>query len=175
MQAAADRAFDRPARSSRAALLARRGRRRAAEGDPARLPVLASEVVAAKVDVLVAAGPPAVRAARAATGGIPIVALDLETNPVEAGLVTSFAHPGGNLTGVFFDFPDFGAKWLELLREAAPNLSRIAVFWDPSTGTMQLKAVEAVARSLGFRLQVVQVDEARNVEQAFRTAQEPQA
>jgi len=148
---------------------------RAAEGDPARLPVLASEVVAAKVDVLVAAGPPAVRAARAAAAAIPVVALDLETNPVEAGLVTSLAHPGGNLTGVFFDFPDFGAKWLELLREAAPNLSRIAVFWDPSTGTMQLKAVEAVASSMGFRLQVVEVSEARNVEQAFRTAQDLKA
>jgi ABC-type uncharacterized transport system substrate-binding protein len=94
---------------------------------------------------------------------------------VEAGLVSSLAHPGANLTGVFFDFPDFGAKWLELLREAAPNLSRIAVFWDPSTGTMQLKAVEAVATSMGFRLHVVEVNDARNVEQAFRTAQDLKA
>jgi ABC-type uncharacterized transport system substrate-binding protein len=148
---------------------------RAAEGDPARLPVLASEIVAAKVDVFVAAGPPAVRAARAAATTIPVVALDLETNPVEAGLVSSLSHPGGNLTGVFFDFPDFGAKWLELLREAAPNLSRLAVFWDPSTGPMQLKAVEAVASSMGFRLQVIEVSDARNVEQAFRTAQDLKA
>jgi putative tryptophan/tyrosine transport system substrate-binding protein len=148
---------------------------RAAEGEPARLPVLASEIVAAKVDVLVAAGPPAVRAARASANTIPVVALDLETNPVEAGLVSTLSHPGGNLTGVFFDFPDFGAKWLELLREAAPNLSRIAVFWDPSTGTMQLKAVEAVASSMGFRLHVVEVSDARNVEQAFRTAQDLKA
>jgi putative ABC transport system substrate-binding protein len=148
---------------------------RASEGDPARLPVLASEIVAAKVDVFVAAGPPAVRAARAASTTIPVVAIDLETNPVEAGLVSSLARPGGNLTGVFFDFPDFGAKWLELLREAAPNLSRIAVFWDHSTGTMQLKAVEAVASSMGFSLHVIEVNDARDLERAFRTAQDLKA
>jgi putative ABC transport system substrate-binding protein len=103
------------------------------------------------------------------------VAIDLETNPVEAGLVSSLSHPGGNLTGVFFDFPDFGAKWLELLREAAPNMSRIAVFWDPSTGPMQLKAVEAAAGSMGFTLHVIEVSDAGNVEQAFRTAQQLKA
>src|SRR5262245_24199321 len=84
---------------------------RVAEGDPTRLPALASDIVAQKVDVLFAAGPAAVRAAQAVTPKVPVVALDLETDPVESALVSSLSHPGGNLTGVFSDFPDFSTKW----------------------------------------------------------------
>jgi len=143
---------------------------RIADGNQARLPTLAAELVAGKVDVLFAAGPAAVRAARAASPSVPIVALDLETDPIEAGLIAGLSHPGGNLTGVFFDFPDFGAKWLQLLRDAAPKLSRLAVFWDPSTGPMQLKAVEAVAGSMDVHLSVIEVIDVGNIEEAFRTA-----
>lgn len=143
---------------------------RIADADQARLPALAAEIVAAKVDVLFAAGPAAVRAARAASPSVSIVALDLETDPIEAGLIAGLSHPGGNLTGVFFDFPDFGAKWLQLLRDAAPKLSRLAVFWDPSTGPVQLKAVEAVASSMGVNLNVIEVIDVRNIDAAFRTA-----
>lgn len=143
---------------------------RIADGDQARLPALAAEIVAAKVDVLFAAGPAAVRAARAASPSVSIVALDLETDPIEAGLIAGLSHPGGNLTGVFFDFPDFGAKWLQLLRDAAPKLSRLAVFWDPSTGPVQLKAVEAVASSMGVNLNVIEVIDVGNIDAAFRTA-----
>ncbi len=148
---------------------------RVAEGDPARLPALASEIGTSQVDLLFAAGPAAVRAARAAASPTPLVALDLESDPVADGLVSSLAHPGGNLTGIFFDFLDFGAKWLELLREEKPNLSRLAVFWDPGTGQMQSKAVETVAGSMGIRLQVIEVKNFGGVEQAFRTAQEGNA
>jgi len=143
---------------------------RLADGYQSRLPTLAAEIVAGKVDVLFAAGPAAVRAARAASPNLPIVALDLETDPVEAGLVLSLSRPGGNLTGVFFDFPDFGAKWLQLLLDAAPTLSRVAVFWDPSTGPMQLKAVEAVAGSMGVHLSVIEVIDIGSIDEAFRTA-----
>jgi putative ABC transport system substrate-binding protein len=143
---------------------------RVAEGDPARLPELASDIVAQNIDVLFATGPAAVRAAHAVTAKLPVVALDLETDPVSSGLVSSLAHPGGNLTGVFLDFPDFSTKWLELLREALPKRSRLAVFWDPSTGKLQLGAVERVANSMGFTLRVIEVKDAGNIEQAFRTA-----
>jgi putative tryptophan/tyrosine transport system substrate-binding protein len=143
---------------------------RVAEGDPARLPALASDIVAQKIDVLFAAGPAAVRAAHTAAAKLPVVALDLETDPVDSGLVSSLSHPGGNVTGVFFDFPDFGTKWLELLREVLPKLSRLAVLWDPSTGPVQLNAVERVAGSMGFSLRVIEVKDAGNIEEAFRTA-----
>jgi putative tryptophan/tyrosine transport system substrate-binding protein len=148
---------------------------RVAEGNPARLPTLATDIVAQKVDVLFAVGPAAVRAAHSVAQGPPVVALDLETDPVQSGLVSSLSHPGGNLTGVFFDFPDFSTKWLELLREVLPQLSRLAVLWDPSTGPVQLNAVEKVAGSMGLRLQVIEVREAGNIEEAVRTAQKESA
>jgi putative ABC transport system substrate-binding protein len=148
---------------------------RVAEGDPARLPALASDIVAQNVDVLFASGPAAVRAAHSVAQGPPVVALDLETDPVQSGLVSSLSHPGGNLTGVFFDFPEFGTKWLELLREVLPRLSRVAVLWDSSTGPVQLNAVEKVGGSMGLRLQVIEVKEVGDIEQAVRTARKDSA
>ena len=79
---------------------------RASEGDPARGTAIVSELLASKVDVLLAVTPALVRAAKAAGGGIPIVANDLESDPVESGYVASLAKPGGNITGVFLDFPE---------------------------------------------------------------------
>ena len=113
----------------------------ASEGDPAKLPALADDLVARKVDAILAISPLAVRAAKAATTVIPIVANDLESDPVAMGFVGSLSHPGGNITGVFSDFPDFGTKWLELLKEAIPQLTSVALLWDPATGPTQLDAV----------------------------------
>src|SRR5256885_3780450 len=118
------------------------------------LPALAMDLVTQRVDTILAAGPPAVQAARSATAAIPVIAIDLESDPVASGLVASLAHPGGNVTGVFLDFPDFSAKCLQLLTEAVPGLTLAAVLWDPTTGSLQLKAVEAAAASLGVDLQV---------------------
>jgi ABC-type uncharacterized transport system substrate-binding protein len=148
---------------------------RVAEGNPDRLPALLSDIVAQKVDILFAIGPAAVQAAHAVPPNVPVVALDLETDPVESGLVSSLSHPGGNLTGVFFDFPDFSTKWLELLRETLPKLSRLAVLWDPSTGRLQLNAVEKVAGLMGLRLQVIEVKDIGKVEQALITARKENA
>jgi len=97
-----------------------------------------------------------------------VVALDLETDPVESGLVGSLAHPGGNLTGVFFDFPEFSTKWMQLLREIAPKLSRLAVLWDPSTGPLQLRAAQGVADSMGYILRVIEVSAPGELEEVFR-------
>jgi len=148
---------------------------RVAEGDPARLPALASDIVAQKVVVIFAVGPPAVRAAHAVAPNLPVVALDLETDPVDSGLVSSLSHPGGSVTGVFFDFPDFGTKWLELLREVLPKVSRLGVFWDPSTGRVQLNAVERVAGSMGFSLRMIEVKDRGSLEQVFSTARKENA
>src|SRR5213076_648941 len=114
---------------------------RTAEGDPAQITPLVAEVMSATVDVFIANGPAVLNAARSATRTIPIVAIDLETDPVASGAAATLARPGGNITGVFLDFPDFSAKWMEMLVESNPKLSRAAVLWDPDTGPVQLASV----------------------------------
>jgi putative tryptophan/tyrosine transport system substrate-binding protein len=143
---------------------------RVAEGNPDRLPGMAQEIVAHKVDVFVAIGPATLRAARDATRALPIVALDLESDPVESGLVASLSRPGGNITGVFFDFPDFSTKWLELLREVAPKLTRLGIMWDPSTGPLQLRAVERPAGSMNFTIRIIEVKDLTHLGQTFASA-----
>src|SRR3954452_7756180 len=122
-----------------------------------RLTALAKEIADERVDVLFAAGPPAVRAASIAAPSQPLVGLDLETDPVAAGYVSSLARPGGRITGVFLDFPEFSTKWLELLRTVVPKLSQVAVLWDPSTGTLQKDALTRAAASAGVILHVIEV------------------
>jgi putative tryptophan/tyrosine transport system substrate-binding protein len=102
---------------------------RSTGGDPTRIIPLARELVERKVDVIVAISAPAVRAAQSATTTTPIVAFDLESDPIGSGLINSFSRPGGQVTGVFSDFPEFSKKWLELLKEAMPQLSKVAILW----------------------------------------------
>ena len=102
---------------------------RFAGGKPEAFPALAAELARRKVDVLVAIGPAALKAARAATTVIPILAVDLETDPVEGGYARSIAHPGGNVTGQFLDLPGLTGKWLELIKETAPTVRRVAILW----------------------------------------------
>ena len=110
-------------------------------GDPSRVAPMARELVDRNVDVLVPISLAGVQAVRLLTSTIPIVAFDLETDAVGSGLVKSLARPGGNITGVFFDFPEFSKKWLELMKEALPQLAKIGVLWDPATGFTQLRAI----------------------------------
>ena len=143
---------------------------RTAEWRPDQYEPLTKELVKLNVKVLFAAGPLVVRYAQAATTTIPIVALDLESDPVKSGLVKSIARPGGNLTGLFFDFPEFSAKWLQLLAEAVPNVSRLAVLWDPATAPIQLDTVAAAAKSRNLSLHIVEVQASDQFEDAFRSA-----
>jgi putative tryptophan/tyrosine transport system substrate-binding protein len=140
---------------------------RLADGDSSRLSPLAADLAAHRVDAIIAAGPAAVQAARAATETIPIVAIDLESDPVAAGLVGSLARPGGNITGVFLDFPEFSAKCLQLLNESVPRLSHIAVLWDPSTGRLQLGAIEVAARQLNIHVQIFETRRLADIADAF--------
>jgi putative ABC transport system substrate-binding protein len=126
-------------------------------GDPSRIGPMARELVERKVDVLVPISPAAVQAVTSLTSTIPIVAFDLETDPVGSGLVKSLARPGGNLTGVFFDFPEFSKKWLELMRETLPQLAKIGVLWDPATGFTQIRAIESMAAIMNIELEIVEV------------------
>jgi putative ABC transport system substrate-binding protein len=139
-------------------------------GDPGRVGPMARELVERNVDVLVAISPAAVQAVRSLTSTIPIVAFDLETDPIGSGLVKSLARPGGNVTGVFFDFPEFSKKWLELLKETIPRLARIGVLWDPATGFTQLRAIEAVAASLNIELETVEVRALADLDGAMAAA-----
>jgi putative ABC transport system substrate-binding protein len=138
-------------------------------GDAAPLAPMAADLVARKVDLIAAISPAAVRAAQAATATIPIVAGDLESDPVASGFVASIARPGGNVTGVFLDFPDFSKKWLEALKEAVPQTANVAVFWDPATGPMQRQAVEAAAQTLNLKLSVLQLQTRADFEAAFQS------
>jgi len=120
-----------------------------------------------RVEAIVAAAPAAVQAAAGATTSIPVIAIDLESDPVASGFVRSLARPGGNVTGVFLDFPDFSAKCLQLLIETVPTLSGVGLLWDPSTGVLQLKAVEAAAQAFGISAQVFEARRAADIAEAF--------
>jgi putative tryptophan/tyrosine transport system substrate-binding protein len=143
---------------------------RAAEFDPGRLAQFAGELVDSKVDLLFVVGSRAIQEARVRTSTLPIVALDLEADPVASGFVASLARPGGNLSGLFFDYAEFSGKWLELMGEIVPELKHVAVMWDPSTSVVQVDAAQAVARSRGVALEVVKVDSPSAIEPGFKTA-----
>lgn len=145
---------------------------RVADGDLTKLAPMARELVEKNVDVLVAVAASAANVARASTTTIPIVAMDLETDPVATGMIASLSHPGGNLTGVFFDFPDFRAKLLELLKEVVPKLSKVAVLWDPSVSPAQLKEFESGADSLKLTLVKLEVRNVAEMNQAFAAAKQ---
>lgn len=131
---------------------------------------LAEELVRVKVDALLAVAPAGVSAAAKATASIPIVAVDLESDPVAAGFAASLSRPQRNITGVFLDFPDLGAKWIELLKETVPNLARVGILWDPTTGPNLLKAAAAAASSLGLEAFRFEARAPADFESAFASA-----
>jgi putative tryptophan/tyrosine transport system substrate-binding protein len=143
---------------------------RTADGDPTRIAPLVEEILAKNVNVIIANGPPVLHVARSATRTVPIVAIDLETDPVASGVAASLAHPGGNITGVFLDFPDFTAKWIELLIEINPKLSRAAVLWDPVTGSVQMESVKKAAESLNIELVILEARRPADFEAVFLVA-----
>jgi putative tryptophan/tyrosine transport system substrate-binding protein len=140
-----------------------------------QLPTLANELVTLKCDVILAAAPYAIRAATSATSTIPIVGIDLESDPVASGWARSLSHPGGNLTGVFLDLPELGGKQLQLLTEAVPGLSRVGVLWDATIGDVQFRATAAAARAAGVPLRSLAIQRVEEVKDAFaRAAREGQ-
>lgn len=121
----------------------------ATEGDPSRIVPLVAKVMAARPTVFIAAGPALLRAARQANDSMPLVSYDFETDPVGEGYAQSIARPGGMVTGVFLDVPNFVGKWIEFLRECRPSLKKIALLGDP-TGTMQADTLGRIAGGLGI-------------------------
>jgi putative ABC transport system substrate-binding protein len=142
---------------------------RFAEGRFDRLPELAAELVRLKVDVIVAVVTQASLAAKQATSSIPIVMVAV-SDPVGSGLVTSLRHPGGNITGTSGMTGEVVGKSLELLREAAPWISRIAVLWNPDNPVFQaqlLREAEAAAAMLGVQLKPFGATDADGLRRAF--------
>ena len=144
---------------------------RYAAGRDERLPELAADLVRRGVDVIVASGLPAIRAARQATQTIPIVMIS-ESDPVKAGFVASIARPGGNLTGVTLLVPELSAKRLEVLKTMVPGMRRVAVLWNPADPDKEeeWRATEAAARSLEIELQPVPVRKREELDGAFDAA-----
>jgi len=123
---------------------------RYANGKPERLAGLVAELVGANADVIVTTGNPATAAAKTTAGSTPVVFV--AGDPVEAGFVASLARPGGNMTGVNTLPGELNAKRLELLREAFPKMSRVAVLFEPRHLSSTIPQVEAAARSLGLQV-----------------------
>lgn len=144
---------------------------------PAELPSMALELASLKIDLIYTQGSAGVRAAMAATRQLAIVASDLETDPIASGYASSLARPGGNLTGIFLDLPEFSAKRLELLKEALPTVTRVMVLWDSSLERAPLSKMDAAARLLKLTLILAETHVPANLEDAFHLAakQKPQA
>lgn len=141
-----------------------------AEGQDDELPQLAAALVRLKPDVIVTTGTPGTLAAKQATDTIPIV-FSSSGSPVNAGLVASYARPGGNVTGLTFTGPELEGKRLQILKDVVPGLSRVAVLWNAaSMGVEFYRQTEAAAAALSVTLQpVVQASRMDDFERAFET------
>jgi putative tryptophan/tyrosine transport system substrate-binding protein len=141
------------------------------EGKLEQLPALAAELVRLKVDVIVAVSSPCVVAAKQATRTIPIVMTN-SSDPVGDGLVTSLAHPGGNITGLSMMAPELGAKRLQLLKEVFPKVVRpVAVIWNPDYVGMaaRFRQTQGAAPAVGMDVRSIEVRDSRELERALET------
>jgi ABC-type uncharacterized transport system substrate-binding protein len=137
-------------------------------GAPNQLPALATELVRLKVDVIHAIGPVAIGAATQATAAVPIVMMT-SGDPVALGFVESLARPGGNVTGVSFLGEQLNGKLLELLKQAVPKTSHVAILWNPANGTHAgyLREAQAAARPLGVTIQPLEVRSPDDFDRVF--------
>jgi putative ABC transport system substrate-binding protein len=138
-------------------------------GDPMRIKEQAAELVSLAPDVIVGNGTPVLAALRQATTSIPIV-FSVVNDPMGQGFVSSMSHPGGNITGFsFIDFPIIG-KWIAMLKDVSPNLSRVALMFDPDTSPyydVYLRSFERVPRSIAVEISAAPVRDETEVEQTI--------
>jgi putative tryptophan/tyrosine transport system substrate-binding protein len=130
----------------------------------------AGDLVRLNVNVIFAPTPQSVAAVRNVTTSIPVVALDLESDPLAKGYVKSLGRPGGNMTGMFLDIPELSGKQVGLLKEIVPRLSRIAIFGVPGLNAAQFAATEAAARALALEAEVMEVRVTDDFERALEAA-----
>jgi putative ABC transport system substrate-binding protein len=142
--------------------------------DAERLPALAAELVRLQVDVIVTGAPPAPEAAKHATSTIPIVMIN-HNDPVGSGLAASLSKPAGNVTGMSIATPALRGKQLQLLKEVVPRLTSVAVLWNPTAPSLELRDFELAARSLNLQLQVVEARNPNEFAAAFAVATKQRA
>lgn len=144
---------------------------RFAEGKVDRLPALAAELLALKVDIIVAQGRPAVVAAKQATSTVPIVIAPASSDAVATGLIASLPRPGGNVTGLTDELDQLSAKRMEFLRETLPRATRVAVLWNATDPGMNLRyrAIEKAARTLNIEVESLALQSPDDFEPAFVT------
>jgi putative ABC transport system substrate-binding protein len=149
---------------------------RHADGKLDQLNMAAAELVQSKVDVIFTVSTPMTQAVVNATKTIPIV-FSFVGDPVGSGFVESLARPGGNATGFSTLGVDISSKWLQLLKEAVPNTSRVAVLWNPqsSFGALALKEVKVAAKAMGLQLQILGVQNPDEFDSAFAAMTREQA
>ena len=148
---------------------------RFAEGKLGRLPGLAAELLRLNVDVIFTYSTPAVQVVKKVTTTIPVVMVS--GDPVREGVVASLARPGGNITGLANLTPELVGKRLELLKEIVPQISRVAIIWnpdDPGSG-LRMRETEAAARALGIKIQSLEVRGSNDLEKAFSAIKIEQA
>jgi putative ABC transport system substrate-binding protein len=147
-----------------------------AEGMYERYPALAADLVRVPVDVIVAVGGAAAKAAQHATRTIPIV-MSVVNDPVGSGLVPNLARPGGNVTGLSLMAPDLVGKQFEVLKEVVPTVSRVALLWNPANpaSAPQVREAEAAARAVGVQLQLLEARSPQEIESAFAAMTREQA
>ena len=148
---------------------------RSARGQLERVPALAQEMVQLKVDVIIVANDPALRAVLKATSKIPIVMTGYTDDPGAMGWIESYRRPGRNVTGAFTMNSALIAKRLELLKEMLPKASRVAIFWERTFGVGQLEEAQRVSPKLGLKLHPIEVPGPADIAAAFAGAKEVKA
>jgi putative ABC transport system substrate-binding protein len=144
---------------------------RSAEGDDQLLAKYANEL-AASMDVILAIASGSLVASRQASQMVPIVALDLESDPIATGAAQSLNRPGGNVTGIFLDAPEIAGKWIQIIREILPRIRKVALLYDTHLDQTQLKSGENTARSIGIETLRLGVDQPGEFRSAFQSAVE---
>src|SRR5262249_51442172 len=127
-------------------------------------------LVTSDVDVILAAGPQSIEAVRAVSRTVPIVGVDLESDPVARGWAATLARPGGNVTGFFLDIPELSGKQLQFLMEVKPKLARVAVLGDSRFNDLQFKATESAARMVGLTLVTLPITTTEEIASAIGEA-----
>jgi putative tryptophan/tyrosine transport system substrate-binding protein len=141
---------------------------RYADGKADRLPTVVAELVRAKPNVIFASGRGAVAAAHKGAGTIPVVFVT--GDPQSDRFVATLSRPGGNMTGIALLNTDLGSKWIELVKEIVPTVSRVALLQDPSASLLQARTAQEAARSLGLEVHIIEARDRAELENAFRAA-----
>lgn len=142
---------------------------RSAAGDNELLRKYATEL-AASADVVLAVASGSLAAAKQASQTVPIVALDLESDPIAIGAAQSLNRPGGNVTGIFLDAPEIAGKWIQIVREVVPATKRVALLYDLHLDQTQLKSAETTARNIGIETLRSGINQPDEFQSAFQRA-----